>query len=301
MNGIQANAGGGRPVLITGASSGIGEACVAALLEAGFLVLAGVHTADGAERVRRRHGDDVATLVFDVADEGQVQVAVETVRNHLGATPLWGLVNCAGVVVPGPLELLDGRALDHQFRVNVFGPMALTRACLGMLRQSRGRLVNVSSINGRVAKPFIGAYCSSKHALEGLTDSLRMELAGSGIHVVLIEPGSVKTPIWDKAVDSVQALAAGASDEGRNRYGGFFRLLSRGAKARSGTAPSTPGDVAAALVAALTAPRPRARVVVGRDARLQLLMLALLPDAWRDALILRKLGRDGARTGDGNG
>lgn len=281
--------GGGRPVLVTGASSGIGEACVDRLHAAGFRVLAGVRNAAGSEYVRRRHDGAVQTVVFDVGVLDQVGEAVDAVRETLGGTPLWALVNCAGTVVPGPIELLEAGDWQRQFDVNVFGQVALIRGCLEMLRATHGRIVNISSINGVVAKPYIGAYCASKHALEGLSDALRMELVPAGIRVVVVEPGSVRTPIWSKAAGALRSVSERASVDGRARYGQVFSLLARGTSAREGAAPSSANDVAAAVLGALTAASPRARYVVGRDARLQRLLRAVLPAELLDALILRKI------------
>lgn len=281
--------GGGRPVLVTGASSGIGEACVDCLHAAGFQVLAGVRNDAGAEYVRRRHGGAVRTLAFDVGAPEAVRAGADAARAVLGGTPLWALVNCAGMVVPGPIELLDAEDWQRQFNVNVFGQVALIRGCLEMLRASQGRIVNISSINGVVAKPYIGAYCASKHALEGISDALRMELAPAGIRVVIVEPGSVRTPIWSKAAGALRSVSERAPADGRARYGHVFSLLARGTTAREGAAPSSAGDVAAAVLQALTAAVPRPRYVVGRDARIQRLLHAVLPTAALDAIILRKI------------
>ena len=185
--------GGG--VVVTGASSGIGEATALRLANAGFAVFAGVRREEDAEALRLR---GVRPVRLDVRDAAQVAAAAQEVRGALGPAGLVALVNNAGVVVPGPLEFVPLDKLRGQFEVNVIGQVAVIQAFLPLLRETRGRIVNISSIDGRIATPLLGPYVASKFALEGLSDALRRELRPWGIQITLIEPGAIKTRIWEK-------------------------------------------------------------------------------------------------------
>jgi NAD(P)-dependent dehydrogenase (short-subunit alcohol dehydrogenase family) len=281
--------------LITGASSGIGRATALRLAAAGWRVFAGVRDPAAGERLR---GEAVAgrviTLALDVTDAGQIEQARARVARETagdggaqGGGGLDALVNNAGIGVGGPLELLAPEDLRRQFEVNVFGQVAVTRALLPALRAARGRIVLLSSIGGLVSVPFNGPYAASKHAIEALGDALRGELHSSGIHVSLVEPGSVKTPIWSKARETASALAV--PPELQREYGrvpaAFTKVLAD--SERRGVSPE---QVAATIERALTARRPRARYLVGRDARGMLLAHALLPTRAFDRVLRRALG-----------
>src|SRR5216684_7141096 len=181
-------------IVITGASTGIGEACALRLDGLGYRVFAGVRRFADGEALKKKSSDRLSPVMLDVTSEESITAAVRTV----GDVPLAGLVNNAGIVVAGPLELIPIAMWRKQLEVNVIGQVAVTQAFLPMLRAGCGRIVNMGSIAGRSALPFSGPYCASKFALEGLTDSLRMELRQFGISVSIIEPGAVKTPIWEK-------------------------------------------------------------------------------------------------------
>ena len=178
-------------VLVTGASTGIGEATVLHLRELGFDPIAAVRKDEDAERLE---GRGLRTTRIDVTDADQIAAA----RDALGDEPLAGLVNNAGIAVAAPLEFLPIDRLRQQLEINLIGQAAVTQAFLPALRRARGRIINVSSIGGRVGLPLVGAYNASKFGLEGLSDSLRRELRPLGVDVILIEPGGVKTPIWNK-------------------------------------------------------------------------------------------------------
>src|SRR3990167_7866879 len=188
-----------RSVVITGASTGIGAACAIELHRRGFRVFAGVRKAADGLRLQEQASRWLAPLMIDVNDEASIAEAAKTVAGSLDGGRLVGLVNNAGIMVGGPLETLPPGELRRQLDVNVVGQLAVTQAMLPLLRECRGRIVNVGSFSGRVAVPYSGAYAASKHALEAMTDALRIELRRWGIAVSIIEPGSVKTPIWDKA------------------------------------------------------------------------------------------------------
>jgi NAD(P)-dependent dehydrogenase (short-subunit alcohol dehydrogenase family) len=270
-------------VVITGASTGIGEATATHLQELGFEVLAGVRRDEDAERLRER---GLTPLKLDVTDAAQIEAA----RAQVGDGPLAGLVNNAGVGYGGPLEFLAIDDLRQQLEVNLIGQVAVTQAFLGGLRAGGGRIVNVSSIGGRVALPLVGPYNASKFALEGLSDSLRRELLRHGVDVILIEPGGVKTPIWSKSDDTVARLLEAAPPEMEQHYGPMIAGL-RGEMEKIETKTGVePRVVAETIGKALTASKPRTRYLVGRDAKLRGPLAKFVPDRLLDRLIARTLG-----------
>jgi NAD(P)-dependent dehydrogenase (short-subunit alcohol dehydrogenase family) len=202
----------------------------------------------------------------------------------LDLTRLDGLVNNAGIAVSGPLEFLPVDQLRRQLEVNVVAQLAVTQACLPALREARGRIVNVSSIAGRVALPLYGPYTASKFALEALSDSLRRELRGSGVLVSVIEPGAIATPIWDRGIDAADALWTAMPPVAHERYGALVATL-RGHAEKAGVDGDPPESVARIILTALTASTPRTRYVIGRDARIQALLGRVLPGRAMDAVL----------------
>ena len=194
-----------RHVVVTGASSGIGLATVRVLASHGVHVCASVRRAADVDRLRAELGHSFTPLVFDVTDEAAIHAAVPLVAERLNGATLWGLVNNAGIAVGGPLIHQPLDEIRRHLEINVLGVIAAVQAfapLLGVDRTRRGRpgrIVNISSVAGRISAPFLGAYAASKRALEGMSHSLRRELMPFGIDVILINPGSVATPIWDKA------------------------------------------------------------------------------------------------------
>src|SRR5215213_8877009 len=188
--------GSGRAVLVTGASSGIGEATALHLERIGFRVFAGHRRPEDGERLRERGGEGLEPIRIDVTDEAEIAAAAERIGDRL-----YGLVNNAGIPVPGAVELLPLDDLRRQLEVNVIGAVAVTQAMLPKLRPAKGRILNVTSVGGRVATPYMSAYHASKFALEAVSDSLRRELVPQGVDVIAIEPGSIATPIWRKGTD----------------------------------------------------------------------------------------------------
>jgi NAD(P)-dependent dehydrogenase (short-subunit alcohol dehydrogenase family) len=269
-------------VLITGASSGIGEATARHLAGLGFDVFAGVRKDEDAERLA---GSNITPLKIDVTDQASIDAAAEQVDG-----PLAGLVNNAGFAVAGPLEYLPIDELRRQLETNVVGQVAVTQAFLPRIREARGRIVFMSSIGGRVSLPIAGPYNASKFAIEGLADSLRRELRPWGIEVVLIEPGAVTTPIWEKGADAANKLLDGMPPEVGERYGDVIATLQRESK-KFETDATDPIEVAKAVEKALTASRPKTRYVVGTDAKMRATMARLLPDRVMDALIGRAMGQ----------
>jgi NAD(P)-dependent dehydrogenase (short-subunit alcohol dehydrogenase family) len=269
-------------VVITGASTGIGEVSAMHLSGLGFRVFAGVRKPEDAERARQ---SGLEPLTLDVTDADSIRSAVEQV----GDTPLAGLVNNAGIAVAGPLEFIPVDEFRRQLDVNVVGQVAVTQAFLPALRQARGRIVNMGSIGGRVALPLLSPYAASKFALEAITDSLRRELRPWGIQVSIIEPAAIATPIWDKSREANEELARDAPPEAEQLYGKLInRIRAETAElARTGLPPI---EVAKAVEHALTAEKPKTRYLVGRAAKGRAAAAALLPDRAFDRLIARALG-----------
>jgi NAD(P)-dependent dehydrogenase (short-subunit alcohol dehydrogenase family) len=270
-------------VLVTGASTGIGEATVVHLRSLGFQPVAAVRADADAERLGAL---GLRTVRIDVTDADQIAAA----RDELGDEPLAGLVNNAGIAVAAPLEFLPMDKLRQQLEINLIGQAAVTQAFLPALRRAGGRIVNVSSIGGRVGLPLVGAYNASKFGLEGLSDSLRRELRPQGVDVILVEPGGVKTPIWEKGRQLGDELIANVPQEAQQRYGKMVDTLRAETRNIEQVRGLEPGEVAEVIGTALTASRPRTRYLVGRDAKLRARMAAVLPDRVMDRLIGRALG-----------
>ena len=225
----------------------------------------------------------ITPVILDVCERSSIRSAV----GALGGEPLAGLINNAGVAAIGPTELVPVDAWRYQFEVNVVGLVSVTQACLPQLRRGMGRIVNIGSIAGRSALPGSGAYDSSKFAVEGISDALRMELRPFGISVSLIEPGAIATGIWQKTLEELDKRNREAAPDLRDLY---IHLTSRIREeiVRSAARALPPEAVADAVVHAITASKPKTRYVVGRDAQFWLL-LNYLPDRVRDWLILRNL------------
>ncbi len=273
----------GATVLITGASKGIGEAAALHLAEQGFRVFAGVRAEADATALRTKGPERLTPVPLDVTDAASIAAAVRTLEERSPAG-LHGLVNNAGIVMAAPLEFLPLEQFRRQLEVNVVGVLAVTQAALPLLRVGQGRIVNVSSINGRMATPFAGAYAASKFALEALSDALRMELRRWHIGVSVIQPGAVQTPIWATSTTRALAIAQAMPPRAKELYGGIFRMMAE----RAGEPPKRaipPLRVARTIARALTARRPKTRYLVGNDARLGALLVALLPDRVRDRIL----------------
>jgi NAD(P)-dependent dehydrogenase (short-subunit alcohol dehydrogenase family) len=279
------------PVLVTGASSGIGRETVLALARMDAEVFASVRRAEDAEKLRADCGgsSQLRVVRMDVADEKSIHAAAEEVENDLGNRGLAGLVNVAGIGSSGPLEYMPLEELRYVYEVNVFGQMAVTQAFLPALRKGGGRIVNITSVGAHIAIPFGGALCSSKAAFGSLNDSLRLELRPFGIPVIAIEPGAIYTPAVEKTLGNAEKLIAKLPPEGAARYGRVFRGFTARAKAREehGSPPSVVADV---IVRALTDPHPRTRYITGKDARMLVTLPRFVPDRVLDWLRARMLG-----------
>ncbi|GAB3416624.1 Rossmann-fold NAD(P)-binding domain-containing protein [Flindersiella endophytica] len=268
-----------RSVVVTGASTGIGRAAVAELVAAGFKVWPTVRREEDAQALIDEHRDAVEPLLFDVTDDAAVRAAGENVR---AAGSLHGLVNNAGAALPGPLEYQPIDAFRKQLEINLVGQLAVTQAMLPALRAARqssqdARIVMIGSIGGRIAGPISGAYHATKHGIAGLTGSLRAELAPSGIRVVLIEPGAIKTPIWDRGIAAGDETLAALPPEGVARYEKQVTGV-RAMALRNAANGLPPEYVGRAIRRALTSPNPRPRQLVGRDAQVVAFLVRVLPN-----------------------
>jgi NAD(P)-dependent dehydrogenase (short-subunit alcohol dehydrogenase family) len=239
---------------------------------------------------RQQDGERLAAagaevVLLDVTDEASVAAAAK----QLGDRPLHGLVNNAGIAIGGPLEHLPLERLRQQLEVNVVGLVAVTQAVLPAIRKATGRVVNIGSVGGRVASPFVGPYNASKHAVEAITDAWRQELAPWGIRVVVVEPGAVSTPIWSKGVEQVKEARETLPPVAMEQYGkeiaAFDAIMAR--MDRMGIEPA---KVARVVERALTAPRPRPRYLVGPDAHVQVGLKTLLPTRVLDAATRKLAG-----------
>ncbi|MEJ5224095.1 MAG: SDR family oxidoreductase [Anaerolineales bacterium] len=279
-----------QTIVVTGASSGIGRAIALYFAQRGWAVFGGVRKAADAEALRQAHAD-ITPIFLDVTDAAQVAEAVETVSARLGERGLDALVNNAGVAVPAPVAVIPLEELRRQFEINVMGVVAVTQAFLPLLKQ-RGRgstIVNISSTSARMSSPLTGAYSASKMALEGLNDSLRIELRPWGVRVVSVQPGPVTTPIWEKTVADSERVLARIAPEQLAPYQPLIDFV----RARALRDPHFPAErVARVVFGAVTSRAPRVRYLVARNAAGYWLLHAL-PPAWRDALFALVLPRWG--------
>ena len=275
-----------RPIVVTGVSTGIGRAIAQSLVAAGHPVFGSVRTAEDAAAFEVQLGPAAKALVFDVRDEAAIRAAAESLEPTVGTTGIAGLVNNAGIAIAGPLEDLPLGRLREQIEINLIGTLAVTQAFLPLLKTGApGRIVNISSVSGLVAFPFMGPYAASKFALEALSDSLRLELGVHGIRVIVVEPGGIATPIWTKAEEEA-AAGIGAYD-GSPYQAGLAQIRGfAGAVAREGLAPDS---VARVVLAALKARRPRVRYAVSRSP-MQDRLMRMMPTRLLDRIVTRRLG-----------
>lgn len=276
-----------RSVLVTGASTGIGRAAALRLDRAGWKVFAGVRQEADAERLREAGTARLTPLLLDVTDPGQIAAAAEQVARDGGAG-LHGLVNNAGVAIPGPLETIPLEDFRQQIEVNLVAYVAVTQALLPQIRSARGRIVFVSSIGGRIAFPFAGAYHAAKFATEAVGDVFRQELRPWGIRVAIVEPGSIDTPIWERGQRKGSEIEAKAPQT-QLLYGTaiekFRKLIEQ--TAERGIPPER---AAKAISHALESPRPKSRYLVGLDAKLQARIRPLIPTPLFDRAVARVSG-----------
>lgn len=275
--------------VVTGASTGIGHACTRRLVDEGWRVFAGVRKAEDAERLAAEFGERVRPLILDVTEPASIAAAAAEVRTALDGATLRGLVNNAGIAVAGPLTELPIEDFQRQMDVNVTGVLRVTQAfapLLGLdeaLDGAPGRIVMMSSMAGEMGAPYLGPYAASKHALEGLSKSLRRELMPWGIQVVVIGPGAVATPIWDKAEDI---------DPEPYRATRFYEPLIRvrDYMIRTGPEGFAPAKIADRVCRALSEAKPRYRYAIVPGRLSNWTIPKLLPDRMVDTILAKRLG-----------
>jgi len=278
-----------KSVLITGASSGIGRACALQLDRLGWRVFAGVRREADAADLRAAASPNLQPVIFDVTQAEQVSAAAERVTSLAGEGGLHGLVNNAGISIGGPLEFVPLELWRRQFEVNVLGQVCVTQSFLPLLRRAKGRIINMSSTSGLNAMPAMGPYAASKFALEALSDSLRLELRYQGIKVILIEPGTIFTPIWERSLavaDEWLAVAPPAIDE---LYGDFVSIV-RGWASSAEQRGMPVERVSDAVARALMDPNPKARYLISGTPRIFVYLLRLAPAGLRDRFIAQRMG-----------
>jgi NAD(P)-dependent dehydrogenase (short-subunit alcohol dehydrogenase family) len=252
---------------------------------AGWRVFAGVRREQDAETLRRECSERIEPLMLDIVDAGQIADAAGRVAEAVGDAGLDGLVNNAGIAVPSPLETLPIEDFRRQIEVNLTAQVAVTQALLPTIRRARGRLIFVTSIGGRIAFPFTGAYHAAKFGLEAVGDAFRQELRPWGISVSIIEPGSIDTPIWERG--EREAELAGAAVEAREELYGRAIERYREVLRRTAARGIPPRRVAEAIEHALVSRRPRSRYLVGGDAKLQAWLRPLIPTPLFDRIVAR--------------
>jgi NAD(P)-dependent dehydrogenase (short-subunit alcohol dehydrogenase family) len=274
-------------VVVTGASTGIGSACVKVLTAAGFHVFGSVRKQADADRLAAEFGPNFTPLFFDVTDKAAVAAAARTVEQALAGETLAGLVNYAGIAVAGPLLYLAVDDFEQQFAVNVTGQLIVTQAFAPLLGADRsrkgapGRIVMISSVGGRNALPFAGPYAASKFAIEGFSESLRRELMLFGIDVVIVAPGAVVTPIWDKTEISVEGFA-------NTPYAAAIEKMK--AFMLGNAAHGLPAErIGEAVMTALTTTKPKTRYTLAPNPFQQFLTTAL-PKRMVDRMIAGRIG-----------
>ena len=278
-----------KSVVVTGVSTGIGWGVTKVLIQNGFRVFGSVRKRADAERLIREFGAAFVPLIFDVTDESGARVAAQEVRNQLNGETLFGLVNNAGIAVPAPLIHQPIADFRKQIEVNLIGQLIVTQAFVPLLGSDRtlsgnpGRIINISSVGGKRGGPFLGAYVASKHALEGLSESLRRELMLYDIDVIIIGPGAIATPIWDKAESTDASLYE------NTEYAESIRFMQKYAVAdgRKGYPPEKVGEV---TLHALTTSKPRVRYAVVPGNPISQFIQSLLPTRFIDEVIAKNLG-----------
>lgn len=279
-------------IVITGASSGIGKATALTLDQMGFHVFAGVRKQNDFETLQKEGSQSLEPIFMDVTDRQTIQEAVSYIETKVHNEGIMGLVNNAGIVIAGPLEHIPVSAFQHQMDVNVTGPLIVTQAMLPLLRKAekgRARIVNIGSIAGRTTSPFTGPYNASKHALKAITETLRMELLPWDIKVSSIEPGAVKTPIWDKTLALSDEIDQVMSKSAQKNYNTTINKVKHYAR-RAGENGTPVDKVVQAIVHALTTTQPKTRYKIGFDSRVRLL-LEQFPDRLKEFIIRQVLSR----------
>jgi len=273
--------------IVTGASTGIGAATARELARRGFHVLAGVRRDRDADAIR---GPGIEPLIIDITNPDHIRALATRVRGDSQGRAVRALVNNAAVGVNVPVEAFAIDEWRRLFEVNLFGHVAVTQALLPSLIRSKGRVVNISSVGGKVAMATYGPYAGTKFALEAVSDSLRREMATFGVGVVVVEPGAVRTEMPGRAIATAHELASAMSPEQSQRYGPLVQAITAQTASHTTSGSGLPADAAAKVIAkAVTARKPRTRYTVGRDAALITRLVRFLPDRTLDRVLVAVL------------
>lgn len=267
--------------IVTGSSTGIGRATAQRLAADGFHVLAGVRNHRDAEKIA---GEHIEPVILDVTNDEHIASVVDRVVNDPERRPLRAVINNAGIAVNAPIEVLTLDDWRHQFDVSVFGQIALTRALLPLLLTSRGRIVNITSVGGRIAMANYGAYSAAKFAMEAVSDSLRREVQDFGVHVIKVTPGAVRTNLTDSGLATSGRIVNTMTADQHNRYDDLTKAFVAQAEAfaRDGV---TPEQAAAVISRAVSARRPKTRYTIGRDGAMFTGMSRIASDRLLDGVL----------------
>jgi NAD(P)-dependent dehydrogenase (short-subunit alcohol dehydrogenase family) len=276
-------------VVVTGASTGIGRATATLLDRRGYRVFAGVRKDEDANSLAEEGSDRLTPVKVDVTDESSISAAREQVREAVGGEGLVGLVNNAGVGGGGPLEFMPIKDFRRTLEVNVIGQVAVTQAFLPLIRKAKGTVVFIASIGGRVASPFLSDYNASKFGVEALGDSLRREVSPWNIDVVVIEPGSIATEIWRKGSDQMEQMRAAMPPDAERLYGSQVDAFGKSFIEETGGRGIPPEKVAEVIHKAIQSDKPKARYLVGVDAKVGARLHAAVPTRTFDGLLRRQL------------
>jgi len=278
-----------KNIVITGVSTGIGYSSAKILTSYGYKVFGSIRNNNDATKLKNDFGDNFIPLIFDVTDVKSIKNSVSIVKDNLGSEEfLSGLVNNAGVAMGGPITQIDTKVFREQFDINFFGLIDVTKSFLPLLgintnNKNKGKIINISSVSGKRAHPFVAPYSSSKFALEAFSDSLRRELMLYGIDVVLIEPGPIKTAIWDKIpdIDNNEFIGSDYELPLRRFYKLFIEMGKKGLDA---------DIIGNKVLKVLETPKPKTRYVITPNKFFHYTLQGLLPDRLLDKMIGKGLG-----------
>ena len=285
MNSNRETAQHSEMVVVTGASTGIGAATARELVRRGFYVLAGVRRSQDADALR---APNLEPIILDITNDAEIAALVDRIVNDAERRPLRALVNNAGIGVNAPVEVLSLSEWRHLFDVNLFGHVAMMQALLPALIRSRGTIVNISSVGGKVAMATYGPYAGTKFALEAVSDALRREVKSLGIKVVVVEPGAVTTEMLGRVGITGERVINAMTTEQHDRYAPLMHSVI--SQAQAAIPKGVPAEEAGRVVAnAIESKRPRARYTVGRDAAIIVRLVRFLSDRMLDSLLSSSL------------
>jgi NAD(P)-dependent dehydrogenase (short-subunit alcohol dehydrogenase family) len=276
-------------VVVTGASTGIGRATALLLDQKGYRVFAGVRKDEDAKSLKAEGSERLKPIKIDVTKERSIAAAKRNVGKAVGDEGLVGLVNNAGVGGGGPMEFVPIDDFRDTVEVNLVGQVAVTQAFLPLIREGRGTVVFLASIGGRIASPFMASYSASKFALEGIGDTLRREVSPWGIDVVVVEPGSIATEIWRKGSDQVEEQMERMPSDAERLYGDQMRSWAQAFLVETGGRGIPPKKVAQVIHRAIRSDKPKARYLVGTDAKVGAKLHAAVPTRTFDRMLRRQL------------